>query len=247
MEGSGPLLQLDGLRVHYGGVQALDDVTLAVPTSGSVVLLGPNGAGKTTLLRAISGLLGFHGGRVSHGRVLYQGVDVTGAPAYELVKAGIGQVLERRHVFAELTVAENLRSGAFSRRLRHRSVEREGELLDLFPALVNRLKQPAGLLSGGEQQMLAIARALMGDPKLLLLDEPSLGLAPLVVESIGRALRQIHQDGVSLLLVEQSSALAAAITEEGYLLETGRVRAHAPTAELVRDDRVRAVYLGVGA
>ena len=241
------LLGLDGLSVAYGGVQALTDVSVRVPTGGAVCLLGPNGAGKTSLLRAISGLLGFHGGRITAGRVTYEGQDITGQFAYNLVKAGIVQVLERRHVFPDLTVAENLRSGAFTRKDRARAAERRHEVLELFPVLAQRQTQQAGLLSGGEQQMLAIGRALMGHPKLLMLDEPSLGLAPLVVRSIGETLRQVHANGVSLLLVEQSSALAAAVTDEAYLLETGRVHAFAPTADLVADDKMRAVYLGVRA
>ena len=239
------LLEIEGLSVSYGGVRALDDVSLAVPAGGAVCLLGPNGAGKTTLLRAVSGLLRFHGGRVVAGRVRYAGRDVTGAFAYQLVRDGVVQVLEGRHVFSDLNVQENLRAGAFSRRDRRRVAERLREVLDLFPPLAARLRQPAGLLSGGEQQMLAIGRALMGDPRLLMLDEPSLGLAPLVVRSIGEALRQVRSSGVALLLVEQSSALAASATDVGYLLETGRVRASGPTADLVGDEQIRAVYLGV--
>ena len=241
------LLELSGLSVAYGGVQALEDVSVKVPDGGAVCLLGPNGAGKTTALRAISGLLRFHGGRITAGSVRYDGRDVTGAFAANLVKLGIGQVLERRHVFADLSVADNLRSGAFSRRDRRRTAERQREVLDMFPVLGRRLRQPAGLLSGGEQQMLAIGRALMGEPRLLMLDEPSLGLAPLIVHSIGETLVRIRQTGVSILLVEQSSALANAITDDGYLLETGRVRATAPTRDLVSDEQVRAVYLGVQA
>ena len=247
MSESESLLGLDGLSVAYGGVRALTEVSVRVPAGGSVCLLGPNGAGKTTLLRAISGLLGFHGGRITAGRVTYEGRDITGEFAYSLVKAGIVQVLERRHVFPDLTVADNLRSGAFTRSDRAGAAERRREVLDLFPVLAQRQGQPAGLLSGGEQQMLAIGRALMGNPKLLMLDEPSLGLAPIVVRTIGETLRQVHGTGVSLLLVDQSSALASAVTDEAYLLETGQVRTFAPTAELVADDKMRAVYLGVQA
>jgi branched-chain amino acid transport system ATP-binding protein len=240
-----PLLEIEGLSVAYGGVRALEDVSITVPTGGAVCLLGPNGAGKTTLLRAVSGLLRFHAGRVVAGRVRYRGRDVTGAFAYQLVRQGVAQVLEGRHVFADLNVQENLRSGAFPCRDRRRAAERMREVFDLFPPLAERLRQPAGLLSGGEQQMLAIGRALMGEPRLLMLDEPSLGLAPLVVRSIGEALRQVRSTGVAILLVEQSSALAASVTDLGYLLETGHVRASGPTADLVGDEQVRAVYLGV--
>jgi branched-chain amino acid transport system ATP-binding protein len=244
------LLEVRDLRVTYGAVLALDGVTLEVAEGGSTCLLGPNGAGKTTLLRAVSGLLHFHGGRIVAGEVRYAGRVVTGADPSRLVGAGVAQVLEGRRVFTNLTVEDNLRAG------RLRSSSREGRsaangarvrdrVLDLFPRLGERLGQPAGLLSGGEQQMLAIARALMSSPRLLLLDEPSLGLAPLVTQGIGTALSQINADGVTLLVVEQSSALAQAITSDGYLIETGEIRASGPTAELLADEQVRATYLGL--
>jgi len=195
----------------------------------------------------VSGLLRFHGGQVTGGRVHLEGEDVTGADPTRLVRSGVVQVLEGRHVFPELTVDENLRAGAFAARQRNRIGAARDEVLALFPQLASRLKQQGGLLSGGEQQMLAIGRALMGQPRLLMLDEPSLGLAPLVVASIGEALKKVNESGVGILLVEQSSALAAAVTNQGYLLETGRLRASGPTAELVADERVRSVYLGVQA
>jgi branched-chain amino acid transport system ATP-binding protein len=240
-----PVLELQSVSVVYGGVLAAEDVSLVVPPGGAVCLLGPNGAGKTTILRAISGLLGFHGGRVTRGRVRHRGRDVTGAPADRLVRQGICQVLERRHVFADLTVAQNLRAGAFTRRDRRRTSDRFDMVVDLFPVLGERLRQQAGLLSGGEQQMVAIGRALMGQPQLLLLDEPSLGLAPLVVAAIAEALRSVRQrTGLTLLLVEQSSAMAGAVTEQAYLLESGRVRATGPTAALLADEQVRSVYMG---
>lgn len=240
-----PVLQLQSVSVVYGGVLAVEEVSLTVAPGGAACLLGPNGAGKTTLLRAVSGLLGFHGGRVVSGRVRYRGRDVTGAPADRLVRLGVCQVLERRHVFPDLTVAENLRAGAFARRDRRAVGASLDMVLDLFPVLRERLRQQAGLLSGGEQQMLAIGRALMGRPELLLLDEPSLGLAPLVVAGIGHALQAVRErTGLSILLVEQSSAMAGAVTERGYLLESGRVRAEGATADLLADDQVRSVYLG---
>ena len=161
--------------------------------------------------------------------------------------AGIGQVLEGRRVFADLTVAENLRVGAFQRGTRRRERGTRSELAELFPVLAERADQPAGQLSGGQQQLLAIARALMAEPRLLLLDEPSLGLAPRAVAQIGEALRTVNRRGCALLLVEQSTALALRVTEQAYLLETGRIRAHAPTAELLSDGRVRASYLGTAA
>jgi branched-chain amino acid transport system ATP-binding protein len=244
---SSDLLEVDDLSVFYGGVCALDHVSLRVPEGGAVALLGPNGAGKSTLLRAVSGLLRFHGGRIGGGRVRFAGDDITGADAAKLVGSGVVQVLEGRHVFAELTVEDNLKAGSFQARERGRIDAVRRQVLDLFPRLSDRRDQPAGLLSGGEQQMLAIGRALMGQPRLLLLDEPSLGLAPLLIKAIGEALLAINAEGVGILLVEQSSALATAVTSEAHLLETGEIRASGPTGRLLADEQVRAVYLGVEA
>jgi ABC-type branched-subunit amino acid transport system ATPase component len=245
---SNPLLEVEDLRVTYGGaVLALDGVSFSVPESGTVALLGANGAGKTTALRAVTGLLRFHGGQVTAGSIRFAGRPIVRADAAALVAGGIGQVLEGRRVFADLTVAENLRVGAFAGRARRREREIRQELTELFPVLAERADQPAGLLSGGQQQVLAIARALMAQPRLLLLDEPSLGLAPRVVAEIGQALRTINERGCALLLVEQSTALALRTTEHAYLLETGRIRTHATTAEMLSDERVRASYLGAPA
>jgi branched-chain amino acid transport system ATP-binding protein len=237
------LLELRDLRVCYGPVLALDRVSLEIQAGGAISLLGPNGAGKTTLLRSISGLLGFQGGRITAGEIRYDGRPVARVGAAELVRRGIAQVLEGRHVFAELTVEENLRAGGFRGRADARTAREK--VLSLFPVLGDRLGQPAGLLSGGEQQMLAIGRALMGGPRLLLLDEPSLGLAPLVVRAIGEALAAINAEGVTLLLVEQSSALATQLTRFSYLMDTGEIRASGSTAELLADDAVRSAYLGL--
>jgi branched-chain amino acid transport system ATP-binding protein len=242
------LLEVESLRVTYGGaVLALDGIGFAVPEGGSVALLGANGAGKTTALRAVTGLLRFHGGQVTAGSVRFDGRSIRPSGAATLVAAGIAQVLEGRRVFADLTVAENLRVGAFPGRARPREREVRRELTELFPILAERADQPAGLLSGGQQQVLAIARALMSRPRLLLLDEPSLGLAPRVVAEIGQALSAINERGCALLLVEQSTALALRATAQAYLLETGRICGHAPTAELLADERVRASYLGAPA
>lgn len=236
------LLEVSDLTVRYGAVLGLHDVTLAVPAETPVSILGPNGAGKSTLLRAVSGLLRFHGGRVAAGQVRYDGTVVTGWDAARLVRAGVAQVLEGRHVFGDLTVDENLRAGSFAGR---RAARERTKVLDLFPVLAQRLRQPAGLLSGGEQQMLAIGRALMCSPRLLILDEPSLGLAPLIIAGIGEALRAVRAEGVAVLLVEQSSALATGVTEFSYLIESGEVRLSGSTAAVLSDDAVRATYLGV--
>jgi ABC-type branched-subunit amino acid transport system ATPase component len=242
------LLEVEELRVTYGGsLLALDGVSFSVAEGGTVALLGANGAGKTTALRAVTGLLRFHGGQVTAGSIRFAGRLIGRADAAALVASGIGQVLEGRRVFADLTVAENLRVGAFAGRARRREREIRQELTELFPVLAERADQPAGLLSGGQQQVLAIARALMAQPRLLLLDEPSLGLAPRVVAEIGQALRTINERGCALLLVEQSTALALRATKHAYLLETGRIRTHAPTAEMLSDERVRASYLGAPA
>jgi branched-chain amino acid transport system ATP-binding protein len=236
-------LEVSGLSVRYGAVRALHDVTLDVQQGACVALLGANGAGKTTLLRAVGGLLAYHGGCVAGGTIRFEGRRTDRADASALVAGGIGQALEGRRIFAELTVAENLRVGAFARGGRNRQAVRE-ELLELFPILRERLDQRAGLLSGGQQQMLAIARAIMAQPRLLLLDEPSLGLAPIVVAEIADALRRINAAGTSILLADQNTALAVRATDYAYLLESGRVRTHAATEELVLDDALRASYLG---
>jgi ABC-type branched-subunit amino acid transport system ATPase component len=243
-----PLLEVENLCVAYGGtVLALDDVSFSVPEGGTVALLGANGAGKTTALRAVTGLLRFHGGQVTGGSIRFAGQPILRADAASLVDAGIAQVLEGRRVFADLTVAENLRVGAFAARARRPEREMRQKVGELFPRLVERADQPAGLLSGGEQQMLAIGRALMAQPRLLVLDEPSLGLAPRVVAQIGEALREINHSGCALLLVEQSTALVLRVTDHAYLLETGRLRAHGAAEDLLSDGHVRASYLGTAA
>jgi branched-chain amino acid transport system ATP-binding protein len=243
--GKTTLLEVNDLSVSYRGLRGLGGVSLRVPVGGAVCLLGPNGAGKTTLLRAVSGLLGFHGGQVASGTIRYKGELIGRADPARLVRSGIVQVLEGRHVFAGLSVEENLRSGTFAQRDRKRSSELFDQVVRLFPQLAHRLRQPAGLLSGGEQQMLAIGRALMCDPQLLLLDEPSLGIAPLIVRSIGEALRKINDQGVGILLAEQSMTLALSVASDGYLIDSGTIKISGPTAELFADDEVRAAYLGV--
>ena len=239
-------LEVNSLSVRYGAVLALHGVTLELPAGGSVALLGANGAGKTTMLRTIGGLLAYHGGRVVAGDVRFEGRTLVGRDAAKLVAGGIGQALEGRRVLADLTVAENLRLGAFAVRDGRRQSVRE-EMLELFPVLRERLEQRAGLLSGGQQQMLAIARAIMAQPRLLLLDEPSLGLAPIVVAEIAEALRRINARGTSILLSDQNTTLALHVTGHAYLLENGCVCADGPTHELLLDDTVRGSYLGTSS
>jgi branched-chain amino acid transport system ATP-binding protein len=240
-------LEVSGLSVRYGPVLALHDVSLELPTGGSVALLGANGAGKTTMLRAIGGLLGYHGGRVVAGTIRFEGRSTVGLDAARLVASGIGQALEGRRVFADLTVAENLRLGAFAAGRARRETDVRDEMLELLPALREQLSQRAGLLSGGQQQMLAIARAIMAQPRLLLLDEPSLGLAPIVVGEIAAALRRINETGTSILLADQNTTLALHATGHAYLLENGCVCAEGPTQELLLNDTVRESYLGTAS
>ncbi|MCW2996869.1 MAG: livF 2 [Solirubrobacterales bacterium] len=242
---SAPLLLVDGLTVTYGRAVALEDVSLRLDDGDAVALVGANGAGKTTLLRTITGLLRFHAGVVRSGTMRFGGRPAGGAPP-TLVRLGLAQTLEGRRVFADLTVEENLRIGAISRGRAERRQTTDA-MIELFPRLGERLTQPAGLLSGGEQQMLAIARALMSKPRLLLMDEPSLGLAPRVVGEIGSALRRINERGTAILLVDQSTALAMDITTSAALLQNGRIVARGATAQMLADDQVRASYLGTTA
>jgi branched-chain amino acid transport system ATP-binding protein len=239
------VLEVENVAVRYGGaVLALEQVSLDVPAGGAVALLGANGAGKTTLLRAIGGLLGYHRGALVRGDIRLEGRSTRRMDTAELVRRGLAQTLEGRRVLSELTVAQNLRLGAFRLADGSREARLRGSVLALFPILGERLDQRAGLLSGGEQQMLAIGRALMAGPRLLVLDEPSLGLAPIVAAEIAEALLRIRDHGTAILLADQSTALALRVTEHAYLLEHGRVRAAGPTSQLVLDDELRACYLG---
>jgi branched-chain amino acid transport system ATP-binding protein len=240
-------LEVTGLSVRYGAVLALHEVSLEIPPGGSVALLGANGAGKTTMLRAIGGLLAYHGGRVVSGDIRFEASSTGGRDASQLVAAGIAQALEGRRVFADLTVGENLRLGAFAAADGRREASVRDEMLELFPVLRERLDQRAGLLSGGQQQMLAIARAIMAQPRLLLLDEPSLGLAPIVVAEIAEALRRVNARGTSILLADQNTSLALNASGHAYLLESGCLRADGPTQQLLLDDTLRASYLGTAS
>jgi branched-chain amino acid transport system ATP-binding protein len=242
------LLEVQGVTVRYGGaVLALEDVSLDVRAGDAVALVGANGAGKTTLLRAVGGLLAYHGGAVVAGDIRFDGRSTRRAEASRLVARGVAQTLEGRRIFADLTVGQNLRLGAFAAREPGRTRQVRDEVLDQFPILRERVDQRAGLLSGGQQQMLAIGRALMAQPRLLLLDEPSLGLAPIVVAEIGEALRRIAAAGTAILLADQSTALALRVTQRAHLLESGRSLMSGPTAELLLDDAVRGSYLGTGS
>ena len=235
-----PLLEVLGLSSHYGPVRAIHQADLRIQPGGLVAIVGGNGAGKTTLLRTLSGLHPASGGCVR-----FAGHDITRWPPHRIVAAGICQVPEGRQVFAPLSVEDNLRLGAWRQRRDPDWTRREQErVYSLFPLLAERRQQLAGTLSGGQQQMLAIGRALLGRPRLLLLDEPSMGLAPLLVEEIFRVIVELNSQGVTILLVEQNARAALAIAGRGYVLETGRIAKTAPAAELLADDAVRRAYLG---
>lgn len=235
-----PMLQVDGLQVRYGAIEALKGISLEVRAGEVVTIIGGNGAGKSTLMKTISGLE-----RASAGRVIFEGRDITRMPGHQRVPLGIAQSPEGRQVFADQTVRDNLMLGAY-----HRDAGAAEFAADIekqfknFPRLCERQNQMAGTLSGGEQQMLAIARALMSRPKLLLLDEPSLGLAPLVVKEIFSVIRNLKAHGVTILLVEQMANQALAVAERAYVLETGRITIQGRGADLRRDPKVRAAYLG---
>jgi branched-chain amino acid transport system ATP-binding protein len=234
-----PLLVVERIASHYGRIQALRDVSLEVRPAEIVTLVGANGAGKTTLLRTLSGVQ-----PASGGRVLFKGVDITRARPAARVKAGIAQSPEGRQIFQPLTVADNLRLGAYLRR--DGDIARDTErVFDLFPILKEFRGRMAGSLSGGQQQMLAIGRALMSRPTLLLLDEPSLGLAPILVDQVFAAIVRLRADGMTILLVEQNAMAALGIADRGYVLETGAITMTGTGAVLTADDRVREAYLGL--
>ena len=234
------MLTVSNLSVAYGAITALDGMSFTVPAGAIVTLIGGNGAGKTTTLRAISGLLRPRGGTVA-----FEGQDITRLPPHEIVALGLGHVPEGRMVFANLTVAENLAMGAWLVRDRTVITQRQAHVIKLFPRLAERLRQTAGTLSGGEQQMLAIGRALMGGPKFLMLDEPSLGLAPRLVGELFEKIAEINRtDGVTVLLVEQNARLALAVSSHAHVLECGRIVMSGPSAELAADPRLKAAYLG---
>jgi branched-chain amino acid transport system ATP-binding protein len=235
-----PMLQLESLSAGYGSFQALFDVSLEVRAGESVAVIGPNGAGKTTLLRAISKLIDARGGAMS-----MEGRRYNEMPAHEVISLGIAQVPEGRRLFPRLTVEDNLRMGAFLPTARGEFARRLEMVYALFPRMKERRLQLAGTMSGGEQQMCAIGRALMSGPKLLLLDEPSAGLAPVIVQSIFEVIRKMSAEGYTVLIVEQNIQQVPKVVDRAYLLETGRIRASGPAAELLASDDIRRAYLGV--
>jgi len=239
------MLEVKDLYVTYGGaVRALQGVTLNVPDGEVAALLGSNGAGKSTLLRCISGTLRLHRGAVNSGAVMLDGKSMLKRDAAAIVKSGVVQVPEGRRIFGRLSVEENLRAGALGNANRSARGRLQKQVFERFPVLADRRNGRAGLLSGGEQQMLAIGRALMAEPKLLLLDEPSLGLAPKIIGQIRRVIREINSTGVGVLLVEQNAAMALDVADLAYVLELGTVSLSGPAAELAKTDAVQRLYLG---
>ena len=236
------MLEIHGISAHYGGVRALDDVSFKLDEEEILALIGGNGAGKTTLLNLISGII-----RPSRGNIVFKGKSILSLSPEKIVDLGIIQVPEGRHVFGPLTVKENLELGAYRRRGKRNKkkiLDDFDYILALFPVLEKRLKQRAETLSGGEQQMLAIGRALMGRPILLLLDEPSLGLAPLVVQEIISIIEKLRNEGTTILLVEQNARAALKISHRAYVLETGKVRVQGKSSELMENEAVKKAYLG---
>lgn len=233
------MLKIEDLQVFYGGIHALKGITLEVPENQIITLVGANGAGKSTTLRAICNLV-----PPSSGKVWFNGEDITAKPTVDIVKRGITLVPEGRRIFANLTVFENLQMGAYGRNDKPGIQKDILNVFDLFPRLKEREWQIAGTLSGGEQQMLAIGRALMSRPRLLMMDEPSLGLAPLLVKEVFRIIRDIHQQGMTILLIEQNATAALQIADYGYVLETGNISLQGPGKELAENEDVRKAYLG---
>jgi branched-chain amino acid transport system ATP-binding protein len=233
-------LKVENLHTYYGRVQALKDINLTVKDGEIVTLIGANGAGKTTTLRTISGLI-----RPRQGHILFNDQEISGLPAHRIVEEGISHAPEGRNIFSTLTVMENLNMGAYSLGSDHKAIEENRRrVFDLFPRLEERKTQLGGTLSGGEQQMLTIGRALMARPQLLMLDEPSLGLAPILVRAIFETIVEINTRGVTVLLVEQNARAALKVAHRGYVLETGSVVLTGPAEELLQDERVRKAYLG---
>ena len=233
------MLKVEDINVYYGAIHAIKGISLEVPDGEIVALIGSNGAGKSTTLRTISGLM-----KPKTGKILYEGNDITGVPAHKIVGMGLCQVLEGRHVFANMSVEENLELGAYLRTDKEGIAKDMENVYERFPRLLERKDQIAGTLSGGEQQMLAMGRALMSHPKLLLLDEPSMGLAPLLVKEIFNIIKDINAAGTTVLLVEQNANMALSIADKAYVLETGRITLSGTAKELASSEEVRKAYLG---
>ena len=234
------MLSGENLSVFHGDAQALDDVSLTVNKGAIVAIVGANGAGKTSLIRTIAGM---H--RPATGRIMFGDADIAGLPSHRVCNLGIGQVAEGRQIFPSLTVSENLDMGAMLPRARAKREHNRQRVLTMFPKLAERIAQAAGTLSGGEQQMLAIARCLMGEPSLIMFDEPSLGLAPTIVHDVLKTIRDLNMEGITCVLVEQNVAVSLKIASHAYVLENGRVTLSGSGAELLSDERVRQAYLGI--
>ena len=233
------ILRVENLDLFYGDAQALDDVSLDVEEGAIVAIVGANGAGKTSLIRTIAGMYA-----PAQGRILYRGSDIAGWPSHKVCDLGVGQVAEGRQVFPNLSVAENLAMGAMLPRARAERERNLDRVYGMFPRLAERRRQSAGTLSGGEQQMLAIGRCLMGAPDLIMFDEPSLGLAPLAVQHVLQTVRDLNRDGLTCLLVEQNVAVSLKLASRAYVLENGRITLSGTGEALLADDRVRQAYLG---
>jgi branched-chain amino acid transport system ATP-binding protein len=234
------MLKIEGLSISYGVIPAVNNLNIEVKQGEVVSLIGTNGAGKTTTLRGISGIV-----KAKEGKILFQGTDLTKIEPHKIVEMGISHVPEGRGVFQDLTVLENLKMGAFIRKDKDGIKKDMEEIFHLFPRLEERKSQLAGTLSGGEQQMLAIGRALMARPKLLLLDEPSMGLAPIIVKEIFHIIKKINKEGTTVLLVEQNANMALSVAHKGYVLETGEIVAQGTVEELQNNDMIRKIYLGI--
>jgi branched-chain amino acid transport system ATP-binding protein len=239
VSGNGFLLEVKNLSVFYGGIQALKGISFGIRKGEIVTLIGANGAGKSTTLRAISGLL-----KAKEGEILFEGASLKNIPPHEVVKKGISHAPEGRKIFSNLTVRENLELGAYLRKDKSGIGKDMERVFELFPRLKERIRQNAGTLSGGEQQMLAIGRALMSSPRLLLLDEPSLGLAPLLVKAIFEVIKEINAKGVSIILVEQNAYQALKIATRGYVLETGQITMTVTAEDLTTNEQLKKAYLG---
>ena len=234
------MLELKSIVAQYGQVRALKGISVTIRQGENVTLLGANGAGKSTTLKCISGLL-----RISSGSILFQGERIDHLPPHKIIREGITQVMEGRHLFPDLDVLENLRLGAYLTNDRQAIQQRIDRVFGYFPILKERQKQLASTFSGGEQQMLAMGRGLMASPHLLMLDEPSLGLAPILVQEVGKIIRTINRDGVTLLLIEQNAQMALRLANRGYVLETGTIALEGTSQELISNDKVRKAYMGL--